>query len=228
MLKTIFFDLDDTLLDFTRSEAAALKRVLTEIGAPTSNAVLHRYHIINASQWKLLEKGELTRDEVLIRRFALLFDELGLRYSAESVCMQYEEYLKEGHWLLPGVPELLDILAPRYDLYIVSNGSTAVQNCRLDASGLRPWFREIFISEEIGFDKPSVNFFTACFAAIPDFSKETALIVGDSLTADIQGGRDAGLRTCWFNPAGKSPKGGIQPDYEIAALEELPDLLASL
>ncbi|MDE7261459.1 MAG: YjjG family noncanonical pyrimidine nucleotidase [Oscillospiraceae bacterium] len=228
MLKTIFFDLDDTLLDFTRSEAAALRRTLTEIGAPAGDAVLHRYHAINAAQWALLERGELTRDQVLIRRFALLFEELDLTYDPERVCARYEGYLKEGHWLLPGVPALLDVLAPRYDLYIVSNGSTAVQNRRLDASGLRPWFHGIFISEEIGFDKPSSDFFSACFAQIPDFSKETALLVGDSLTADIQGGQNAGLRTCWFNPERRSRRADIRPDYEIAALEELPDLLLSI
>lgn len=228
MLKTIFFDLDDTLLDFTRSEAAALRRVLTEVDAPAGDSVLQRYHAINAAQWELLEEGKLTRDEVLVRRFALLFAELGLERSAEAVCERYEEYLKEGRWLLPGVPELLETLSPRYALYIASNGSAEVQHRRLDASGLRPWFQGIFISEEVGFDKPSAAFFDACFAAIPGFSKETALMVGDSLTSDIRGGRNAGLRTCWFNPHGKPRRADIQPDYEIAALEELPELLASL
>ena len=91
MLKTIFFDLDDTLLDFTRSEAEALRRVLTEVDAPAGDEVLRRYHEINAAQWELLEEGKLTRDEVLVRRFALLFEELGLERSPEAVCWRYEE-----------------------------------------------------------------------------------------------------------------------------------------
>lgn len=228
MLDTIFFDLDNTLLDFTRAEAEALRRALAEEDIPAHDAVLQRYHVINIAQWELLEEGKLTRDEVLVRRFDLLFEELGLERSAEAVCARYEEYLKEGRWLLPGALELLAELAPRYGLYAASNGSAAVQNSRLDASGLRSWFRGIFISEEVGFDKPSPDFFEACFQRIPDFSRDSALIVGDSLTSDIRGGRNAGLRTCWFNPERSPRRADILPDYEIASLEELPGLLAAL
>ncbi|MCI8809057.1 MAG: noncanonical pyrimidine nucleotidase, YjjG family [Oscillibacter sp.] len=228
MLKTIFFDLDDTLLDFTRAEAAALRQALTEADAPAEDAVLQRYHVINAAQWELLEEGKLTREQILVRRFAILFEELGLERSAEVICTQYEEHLKEGRWLLPGVPELLDALTQQYALYIVSNGSAAVQHCRLDASGLRHWFQGIFISEEVGFDKPNPAFFDICFESIPNFSKDTALIVGDSLTSDIRGGRNAGIRTCWFNPQRKPQQVDIQPDYEITSLDELPKLLAVL
>lgn len=228
MLNTIFFDLDDTLLDFTRAEAEALERALTEARVPAGAAVLQRYHVINAAQWELLEEGKLTRDQVLVRRFDLLFEELGLVRSAQAVCERYEEYLKEGRQLLPGALDLLELLAPRYRLYIASNGSAAVQHRRLDASGIRPWFQGIFISEEIGYDKPSRAFFDACFASIPGFSREAALIVGDSLTSDIRGGRNAGLRTCWFNPRRLPRRADIHPDYEIGALEELPALLETL
>ena len=102
---------------------------------------------------------------------------------------------------------------------------TTVQHPRLDDSGIRPYFKGIFISEELGADKPSKSFFDACFAAIPGFRTEEAVMVGDSLTSDIRGGRDAGLRTVWFNPQGREPRADIRPDYTIHALSELPSLL---
>ena len=224
MLKTILFDLDDTLLDFTRAEAEALRQALTEADVPFGEAVLQRYHVINAAQWELLEEGRLTRDQVLVRRFDLLFEELDVNRPAGEICRRYEEYLKQGRWFVPGARELLAALSPRYDLYLASNGSAAVQHSRLDLAGIRPFFRDLFISEEIGFDKPSRAFFDACFARIPNFSKDEALMVGDSLTSDIRGGRDAGLRTCWFDPLGKPRREDIVPDFRVTAPERLPAL----
>ena len=228
MVKTIFLDLDDTLLDFTGGEANALSRALRLVNVEPTAAILDRYHVINASQWELLEEGRLTRDQVLVRRFELLFGELGLDRSGLETCARYEAFLAEEHRLLPGARELLETLSPRYELYLASNGSEAVQNHRLDGAGIRRYFREIFLSEEIGANKPSPLFFNACFAAIPGFSRETALMVGDSLTSDIRGGRDAGLRTCWFNPAGKAARPDIQADYTITDLRQLPSLLSRL
>lgn len=228
MVTTIFFDLDDTLLDFTRAEAAALRRALTEAGVPAGQAVLERYHVLNQRQWELLEEGLLTRDQVLTRRFELLFRELGADASPRAVCERYEGYLAEGHYFIPGAPELLAALAPRYGLYLASNGAAAVQHSRLASAGILPCFRGVFISEEVGADKPSRAFFDRCFATIPGFSPDMALIVGDSLTSDIRGGRDAGLRTCWFDPSGKPTRPDIRPDYRITALSQLPPLLETL
>lgn len=228
MLKTIFFDLDDTLLDFTWAEAEAIRRALTEADVPAGAEVLRRYHEINAAQWELLEEGKLTRDQVLVRRFELLFGELGLSRPAGQICSRYEEYLKQGCWFVPGAQALLAELSPRYSLYLASNGSAAVQHSRLDSAGIRPYFQDIFISEEMGADKPGPAFFEACFARIPGFSRETALMVGDSLTSDIRGGRNAGLRTCWFDPLGKPRREDIVPDFRITALDQLPALLRTL
>ena len=214
MVKTIFFDLDNTLLDFDRAEAVALRRALTEAGAPAEPAVLERYHVINRRQWELLEDGVLTREQVLVGRFALLFEELGLALDPEETCERYETYLGQGHWFIPGAPELLAALFPRYDLYLASNGAACVQHS--------------FISQEVGADKPRREFFDRAFASIPDFSRETALMVGDSLTSDIRGGRNAGIRTCWFNRSGEAPREDIRPDYIITDLAQLPPLLETL
>lgn len=228
MVKTIFFDLDNTLLDFDRAEAVALRRALTEAGAPADPAVLDRYHVINRRQWELLEDGVLTREQVLVGRFALLFEELGLALDPEKTCERYETYLGEGHWFIPGAPELLAELFPRYDLYLASNGAACVQHSRMKSADLARWFKGIFISQEVGADKPRREFFDRAFASIPDFSRETALMVGDSLTSDIRGGRNAGIRTCWFNRSGEAPRQDIRPDYIITDLAQLPPLLETL
>ena len=228
MIEHIFLDLDDTLLDFTQAEAIALTKALTEMNAPAHQAVLDRYHVINQRQWELLEEGVLTRAEVLVSRFEILFRELGLVRDPAETCARYEGHLAEGHIFLPGAPELLETLAPRYQLHLASNGAAFVQRQRLESAGILPYFQNIFISEEMGADKPKPEFFHLCFAAIPGFDPVKALMVGDSLTSDIRGGRNAGIRTCWFNPKDKPARPDIRPDHTIRRLEELPPLLEIL
>ena len=228
MLTHIFFDLDNTLLDFDRGEAHALSRAFRQFGIDPTPAVLARYHDINLRQWELLEEGKLTKDQVLTRRFDLLFAELGVSCDSQAVCDLYESFLAEEHDFVPGALELLEALSPRYSLHLATNGASAVQRRRLADAGILPYFQNIFISEEVGFHKPSPAFFHACFAAIPGFDPASALMVGDSLTSDIRGGRNAGIRTCWFNPQGKPARPDIAPDHTIRALSELPDLLNTL
>ena len=221
----VFFDVDDTLLDFHTSERNAITTAFRDFALPVNEAVLRRYSEINLSCWEALEKGTMTRGEVLVRRFAILFEELGVDASPEQVHDRYESLLESGHYFVPGATELLETLSPRYDLYLISNGNTVTQECRLKSAGIGPYFKGIFISEQIGANKPSKAFFDACFAAIPDFRREDAVIVGDSLTSDILGGINAGVRTCWFNPAHLPGRDGIRPDHEFHALGELPALL---
>ena len=228
MLKTIFLDLDDTLLDFHKAEAVALAKALTALDVPPTPAVIARYSAINAQQWRLLEEGKFTRDEILTRRFDILFGELGVAQSSALARQTYEHFLAQGHFFLPGAEELLQTLAAQYALYLVSNGTAAVQAGRIASAGIAPYFRAIFISEEMGLYKPQKEFFDACFAAIPGFHREEALIIGDSLTSDIRGGNNAGIRTCWFNPQGKPRPADVHVDYEVSALPQIPPLLEGL
>lgn len=228
VLKTIFLDLDDTLLDFQQAERQALSRTLGRFGIAPSPAILDRYHEINRQQWELLEEGKLTRPQVLLRRFDLLFRELGIHCPSEAVRDTYEAYLSQGHFFVPGAPELLERLYPRYELYLASNGTAAVQAERLKSAGIARYFKGIFLSEEIGANKPSPDYFYACFDAIPGFDLSAALMVGDSLTSDILGARNVGMRSCWFNAKGAPPRPDIPADYTIRALEELPPLLERL
>ena len=228
MLTHIFFDLDNTLLDFDRGEANVLSRAFRQFGIDPTLAVLARYHDINLRQWELLEEGKLTKDQVLTRRFDLLFAELGVSCDSQAVCDLYESFLAEEHDFIPGALELLEALSPRYSLHLATNGASAVQRRRLADAGILTYFQNIFISEEVGFHKPSPAFFLACFAAIPGFDHTSALMVGDSLTSDIRGGRNAGLRTCWFDHLGRPYRPDILPDYTVAALDQLPALLDTL
>ena len=228
MIHAVLFDLDDTLLDFQSSENAAIRQTLTFLGLPADDETAALYHRINETQWKLLETGELTREQVLTRRFRLLFEELGADRSPEETWHIYEKALAAQHHILPQALPLLEELYPRYDLYLVSNGTASVQDSRIAATGIGRFFKKQFISQRVGFEKPDPRFFDCCFAVLPGLNRKEALIVGDSLTSDIKGGLNAGVPTCWFNPRHKPARPDIPPDYEIDALSKLPELLKKL
>lgn len=228
MIKFVLFDLDDTLLDFHKAEAIALARTLSEMGVDPTPQTIARYSAINKSQWELLEEKKITRPQVLIRRFDILFEELGVSVSSQETQTRYETYLAMGHHFIPGAEALLEELVTKYRLFLVSNGTAPVQAGRIASSGIAKYFENIFISETVGADKPQKLFFDRCFAEIPDFRPEEAIIIGDSLTSDIRGGNNAGIATCWFNPKGLPRREGIRVDHEIRQLSELPPLLERL
>ena len=227
-MKFLLLDLDDTLLDFGASEADGLRKTLRSIGIEPTDKIVRRYSEINDAQWKLLEQGKLTRIEVKRRRFELLFAWLGVECDVESTRLYYENVLSETHVFFEGAEQFLKDVYGKYALYIVSNGTTAVQNGRIASAGIAHYFDAIFLSEEIGCVKPQREFFERCFAQIPDFDAADAIVLGDSLTSDIQGGINAGIRTCWFNPRGKAGCEDIRPDFEVRTLAEFVTLLETL
>lgn len=228
MIKYIFFDCDDTLLDFHKAEERAIRRTLEKMDVPVTDGVVERYSAINGSLWEQLERGEITRPELLIRRFQLLYGELRVKRSPEETQDYYENFLAQGHFFMEGAQELLNTLYGKYKLYMVSNGTAIVQAGRLKSAGIAPYFEEIFISETIGMNKPEKAFFDHCFSHIPGFSPTEAMIVGDSLSSDIRGGNNAGILTCWMNPRKKPRRQGIHVDYEIRSLSEIPGILEEI
>lgn len=228
MIRNLLFDLDDTLLDFHAAEKTAIAGTLTAFGLSADDENIARYSAANAAQWRLLEKGLLLRSQVRVRRFEQFLREIGSGLDPAAMAKDYEKRLSRGIDKMPGADALLARLRPDYRLYLVSNGFEPVQTARLRSSGLIRSFDGIFISQRIGYDKPDLRFFEACFAAIPDFSPQETVIIGDGLTSDIQGGIAAGIRTVWFNAAGKRESGEITPDYEIHTLKELPALLSEM
>ena len=224
MIEFLFLDLDDTILDFHKAERITLSKTIRDFGVEPTETVLNRYHEINKWHWEQLELGKLTRAEVLRNRFQVLFTELGLRVDAEACAKVYEKNLSTGHWFLPGAEEAVDRLSKKYRLFLASNGTASVQKGRMTSANLYRFFETVFVSQEIGHNKPSKAYFDACFARIPGFDREKAMIVGDSLSSDIKGGIQAGIKTVWVNPQHKDC-GEIKPDHEIEALAQLEKLL---
>ena len=228
MIEFLFLDLDDTILDFRKAEKLAIRKTIESFGAVVTDEILHRYHLINKAHWEMLERGELTREEVLTGRFAVLFAELGISVDAAACARAYEKNLSIGHYFLPGAEEAVDRLSKKYRLFLVSNGTAIVQKGRMTSANLYRFFEKVYVSQEIGHNKPSKAYFDACFARIPDFDPSKSMIVGDSLTSDILGGINAGIATCWVNPEKAPARPDITPDYQIESIAQLEALLAQI
>lgn len=228
MFEILFIDLDDTILDFKAQEDAAIAKTLRGAGIEPTEEICARYSQINKEHWARMEKGEIDRQQVLFGRFEVLFSELGVDADHEKTALAYMENLSEGHYFLPGAEEALERLSKKYRLFIASNGTAKVQNKRLDSAGIRKYFEAIFISQDIGINKPSKGFFDYCFSHISGFDPKKAMIVGDSPSSDITGGQNAGIATCWINPKHRTYSRPNKPDYEIESLAKLEELLEAL
>lgn len=228
MIRNILFDLDDTLLDFKMAEKVALTKTLEWAGIAPDPRAIALYSQINSRQWELLEAGQLTRPQVKLRRFELFFREEGIDADPAQAAARYEKLLGQGHYWVPGARELLETLQGKYRLYLATNGTASVQHGRMASAGMEGYFQDIFISEELGADKPSLDYFQKCFARIPGFKPEETLMVGDRLTSDIVGGNRAGIPTVWYNPANLPAPAQPKPTYTITSLGQLPGLAARL
>ena len=225
MIKNILLDMDNTILDFTRAERVAAAKALAAMGIQPTDELLKRYHEINEDQWRLFELGELEREQVKVRRYELLFDEMGIDASPRETAKVYEGLLGIGHYFMDGAVELLETLSGEYRLYLATNGTSNVQKSRISSSDISKYFQGIYISEDVGYNKPDPRYFEACFKDIPDFKRKETVMIGDSLTSDIKGGINAGIKTVWFNYEGKSRDDSIVPDYEVHSLDEIPALV---
>ncbi|MCI8331293.1 MAG: noncanonical pyrimidine nucleotidase, YjjG family [Clostridiales bacterium] len=215
----LLLDADDTLFDFGQCERAALQNTLCSAGLPFSQAIYEDYSAINLSFWKMLERGEIDRDALKTKRFEVLAERTGLRLDAAAINRRYGEEMAGQHFLIEGARDFVEKAARLCRLYIVTNGMALSQERRFVDAGLVPYITDIFISEKIGTAKPDKAFFDHVFAAIPDFDAGKTLIVGDSLSSDIAGGINAGIDTCWFNPAGALNHTALQPVYEVRTLQ---------
>ena len=228
MIEFLFLDLDDTILDFKKAEYIAVGKTIADFGVEPTDEVRHRYHLINKWHWEQLEKGTMTRDEILVGRFKVLFSELGVDVDAEKVARDYEKNLGTGHWFLPGAEEAVESLHKKYRLFLASNGTASVQKGRMTSANLYRFFEQSFVSQELGYNKPSKEYFDAAISRIPGFDPDQCLMVGDSLTSDILGGKNAGIRTVWVNPTHAAGRPDIVPDFEIEYLSQLEELLETL
>jgi 2-haloacid dehalogenase len=227
MIEFLFLDLDDTVLDFGATERRSITRLLENVGVTPTEEIIQRYRDINLEHWKRMERGEITRNQIS-NRFDVLFGELGVAVSTPECETLYRKYLSEGNEVLPGADEALERLHQKYRIFAATNSTVAVQTGRLKHTGLGGYFEKLFISEALGVYKPNAEFFHLAFSQIPDFEPDKAIMVGDSLTSDIQGGINAGIRTCWINPRHRAIGERAHPDYEIESIVQLPELLEKL
>ena len=154
-----------------------------------------------------------------------MFKEYGEEVDGILLENNYRNYLEEGNQLMQGAFEFINQIQGEYELYIVTNGVSKTQDKRLRNAGLHSLFKDVFVSEDTGFQKPMKEYFDYVFERIPNFAPEAGLIIGDSLSADMKGGYVAGIDTCWFNPERKLNDSGIIPTYEVHNFEELEALL---
>lgn len=218
----LLFDADHTLFDFDRAEERALRRTLLDYGYPDSADVRSLYHLANRLLWHRFDLGEISREALAVERFAVLTRVLGGCHDPEALNRTYLEHLSEGSDLLPGAEELCRALAPHCTLAIVTNGMAAAQRGRFTRSPLSKLIPWLFISEEVGHQKPEAAFFQHVLSAMGISDLSRAVVIGDNLFSDIQGGQNAGLDTIWYHPSGNpAPTDGITPTYTVSSYEAL-------
>ena len=227
--KFILFDLDHTLLDFDTAEDVALTQLLKEEGVVDIKAYKDYYVPMNKLLWKDLELKKITKKELVNTRFAKLFAYFGIEKDGLYLAERYQFYLAQQGQVFFGAMELLDSLIDRgYELYAATNGITTIQTGRMAQSGLAPYFNQVFVSEQLQTQKPDALFYEKIGQQIAGFSKEKTLMIGDSLTADIQGGNNAGIDTIWYNSHHVENYTQAQPTYEIHSYQDLLDCLDKL
>ncbi len=225
-IKYIFLDADETLLDFPSGERAALKATLEHYGLRFTDEVYRGYSDENLRLFKLLERGEIERKELVATRFEGLLSRLGARdISAADMNGYYIDRLSLCAATIDGAHEMCRELSGRYKLYIATNGAMISQMGRLKSTGLLEYMTDVFISEAIGVNKPSAEFFEYCFDKIGDRERDKYIILGDSLTSDMLGGRNAGIATCLFDSRNEVPMPHELCDYKIKQLGDFPKLL---
>ena len=227
MVKAILWDVDGTLLDFLAAEKAAVQRLFREFGlGDCTDEMVARYSAINESSWKRLERGEITKQQVLIGRYREFFAEVGVDPSlAEPFNARYQHALGDTVVYRDDSLNVVKALYGRVKQYVVSNGTIVAQTKKLQRSHLGEWMDGVFLSEELGAEKPSPAFFDQVFAALPDLNKADMLLVGVSLTSDMRGGLLAGIPTCWYNPNRLPRPVDMAMDYEIQDLHQVLSLL---
>lgn len=227
MIKAILWDMDGTLLNFLISEKNAVKKGFEYFGlGECSDENVRLYSEINLRHWKMLEKGLITKPEVKAGRYREFFKRLGITsVTPEEFTAVYEKNLPETVEYIENAKEIVESLRGRYKQYIVTNGTLSVQVKKIEKSGLKELIDGAFISDEIGYEKPSKEFFSFVLSNIIPCERDEVLIVGDSLTSDMKGGNISGIKCCWYNPEKLENNTSLKIDYEINKLNEIYEIL---
>ncbi len=222
----VVFDADGTLWDYPRAEAVAIEQAFLAHGFEfRAGEHLEQYRRINSAVWADFELGRIAAADLSLRRFDILFRELGFSGDPSAFSESYLEHLGRGAYLIDGAAEIVERLAGRTKLALLTNGLSRVQRARLSRTAFASWFDPVVISEEVGCRKPEPAIFEGLFAGFPGIAFERSLMVGDSLSSDIRGGNGVGMDTCWFNPERKRGDPAVPATWEISHLSELEDIV---
>ena len=227
MIKVVLWDIDGTLLNFEKAEEAGIRGCFAKLGLGECNdEMLKEYIRINRGYWERLERGEAKKEDILVDRFTEFLGVYGLDTSvAAEFNALYQILLGDTVCFYENAMETVQELKGKVLQCAVTNGTKVAQDRKLRNSGLDRWFDHIFISEEVGIEKPNKGFFDMVFKEIGDYPLNEVVIVGDSLTSDIQGGVNAGIVTCWFNPEKKENTSKLTPEYEITQISEVLEIV---
>lgn len=224
MITTVLIDIDNTLLDFNKCSRKAMIDACTAANIEFTENMVSTFHKINDTLWIKIESGSLTRDELHKVRWNMIFKEMGIDGDGIKFENDFVSGIYESHEPVDGARELLCYLSQKYTICAASNGSYDQQLHRLTKARMIEYFSHLFVSEKIGFAKPSNLFFEKCLEQLKNVDKSEIILIGDSLTADIEGGRNFGIKTCWYNHNVK-PVNGKEADYTVNLLSEIKNIL---
>lgn len=213
----LLFDIDDTLLDFGAAEDNALETLFLTQKVTLDAKIKQNYLKFNRQLWRQYERGDLERENLFNNRFEIFFKkQFNKVVDGRALAKQYQDHLTDGHEKIKGADELLaSIDKTKYQLSIITNGIADMQYKRLTEAKLDQYFPQVFVSETTGYQKPAVGYFNYVFNRIDNFDPKKALIIGDSLTSDIQGGNNVDVDTVWYNPGNTKNKTSVKATYEI-------------
>ena len=225
MIKAVLIDIDDTLLDFIKSAKCAIKTIFPLCGLEYTDNVGKTFQEINEELWRRIERREITKQEMYSLRWKTILEALNIQYDGMEMEKLFRSTLSGIAEPVDNAYELLDYLHERYPLYAATNSSYEHQYKRLTQSDMLKYFKKIFVSEKMGALKPAKEFFDGCLKEMGDITPNEIVIIGDSLTADILGGKEYGLKTIWFNPNNLPEPKSLSPDHTVNSLLEIKQIL---
>lgn len=225
MKKIVLLDLDNTIIDFNECARRSITGIFEDLGFTYNDNVFDTFLTENVKIWKRLELGEIDKAYLRANRWNIILGRLGIDYDGTVIEERFENGVAMGAYPVEGAYDLLDYLDQKYDLYIVSNGLKFVQESRVKIGKYDKYFKSLFLSEDIGIQKPDVRFFDYCYEKLGRPDKDELILIGDSLSADIKGGNNFGIDTIWFNKNGEENLTDIKPTYTVNTLKEIESIL---
>lgn len=225
MIKIVLIDIDNTLLDFNKCASFSMRKAFEDVGLKIPYNLEAEFHKVNNELWLGIEKGTVTKDELHKNRWNMILRNIGVEYDGEILENIFRKYLDGSHETVDGAVEIVRYLSLKYRIYAASNAFYSQQTNRLKMAGMSEYIKGIFVSEKIGFEKPSKEYFDKCFELLKNPPRDEVIIIGDSLGADIIGGANYGIKTCWFNPNGDKEPQNCKIDYNVKSLKEIEKYL---